>query len=404
VNVMLILAVLTALASRAPSLVVTMAFAMTVHVNVHMVLLVQHAIFYLVRTPKTVITVVHAIMALALVKKALQARAVRRSCARTTVLSTVFALMMAHVPAWLVLRAKFAMTTLLHAAPTSALMTSIKVTAQSLAASAAMASKEKTVRKKMCPDNCTSPAHGSCNSEGVCVCSANFTGPSCGDLKCPKDCSGNGECVMGKCMCSKGFITADCSKPACWPKMCSQRGACVDGVCKCSPGWGGVDCEKPGCGAHGTAQNGTCVCQSGFAGSRCEKKVCPNECSGHGGCLNGTCVCKPGYSGDDCGKRSLAPQRPYKCGVHCVRKCLRVSEDDFKAHGMAASRATYNNCTKDCISTCLRATSDEHASNVANEVNHPNAIDIPEDYLPSPPPALAMLPYGQLPKNGQAPE
>merc|ERR1711968_47550 len=51
VNVMPILAVLTALASRAPSLAVTMAFAMTAHVNVHMVLLVQHAIFYLVRTP-----------------------------------------------------------------------------------------------------------------------------------------------------------------------------------------------------------------------------------------------------------------------------------------------------------------------------------------------------------------
>ena len=75
-----------------------------------------------------------------------------------------------------------------------------------------------------------------------------------------------------------------------------------------------------------------------------------------------------------------------------MRKCLRTSEDEFKTQGMAASRAAYNNCTKTCISSCLRASADEHESAVAKEVNHPDAVEIPDSYMPSPPPALKLLP------------
>lgn len=159
------------------------------------------------------------------------------------------------------------------------------------------------------------------------------------------------------------------------------------------------------CGAHGVAKNGTCVCETGFTGSRCLSKACPGDgqCSGNGGCSNGTCVCKDGFTGPECAKKALAPQRPYQCSVHCVRKCLRVSQDAFTTKGLAASREIYNNCTKDCAATCLRASSDEHQRAVKLEENHPNAVEIPESFLPTPPPSISMIPVG-VPSNGQAPE
>lgn len=243
----------------------------------------------------------------------------------------------------------------------------------------------------VCVDNCTSANHGMC-VEGKCVCTANFTGPACADLKCPKDCSGNGKCVAGACKCDEGFITKDCSKPACWPKMCSKRGSCVKGACQCSIGWAGADCDVPDCGAHGTAVNGTCKCEDGYTGDRCLQKACPQNCNGHGGCLNGTCICNEGWVGPACSLKAMAPQRPHKCGVHCVRKCLRTSEDLFKTQGMAASRSAYNNCTKTCIALCLRATPEEHESAATREINHPEAVDIPDAWMPSPPPKMSILP------------
>ena len=101
--------------------------------------------------------------------------------------------------------------------------------------------------------------------------------------------------------------------------------------------------------------------------------------------------------------RELAPQRPFQCGVHCVRKCLRISEDSYKSKGMEASRSIYNNCTKDCSAACLRASPDEHASAQQHEKNHPNAVEIPDNFMPAPPPSISMIPVG-LPSNGQAPE
>lgn len=69
-NAMLTLAVLTAPASLAPSLVATTAYVMTGRASVRMDLPAQLATCFLVRTPRIATTVVHATMALALVKKA----------------------------------------------------------------------------------------------------------------------------------------------------------------------------------------------------------------------------------------------------------------------------------------------------------------------------------------------
>lgn len=190
-------------------------------------------------------------------------------------------------------------------------------------------------------------------------------------------------------MCNKGWGQEDCAKSACWPKMCSQHGSCsAAGICSCIASWTGVDCDEPIC-QHGKAKNGTCVCKPGYAGDFCSGRACPNDCSGNGGCANGTCICSAGFTGEACLKKALPTHRPYNCGVHCVRKCLRVSEDDTRAYGVATGRESYNNCTKTCVDTCLKATPEEHAYKMKMEVEHPKALDIPAEWLPPTPISLS---------------
>ncbi|KAA0172382.1 hypothetical protein FNF28_00065 [Cafeteria roenbergensis] len=132
---------------------------------------------------------------------------------------------------------------------------------------------------------------------------------------CPRDCSGNGECLAySKCSCFQGWTGYDCASRTCpaadaWainlvaPKQsaeCSNKGACnrITGECECEPG---------------------------FEGSACQRMGCPSDCSGHGRCRYladlpqvssqkqleyawegdriSTCMCDPGYGGPDCSVR-----------------------------------------------------------------------------------------------------
>jgi hypothetical protein len=44
-----------------------------------------------------------------------------------------------------------------------------------------------------------------------------------------------------------------------------------------------------------------CHCIGRFAGPRCERVLCVNNCNDHGICQeDGTCSCNRGYYGDDC--------------------------------------------------------------------------------------------------------
>lgn len=153
---------------------------------------------------------------------------------------------------------------------------------------------------------------------------------------CPNMCSGHGTCVgVNRCSCFTGWGGGDCSQRQCpsgkaWadvavgddtahqPAECSARGTCdhKTGQCSCVPGFDGPACERLACPAdcsgHGvcntmkrhaatidpgvlpvpvTAYTNVrapfrydlnwdaemiqgCTCDAGYAGERCEQRVC----------------------------------------------------------------------------------------------------------------------------------
>ncbi len=96
------------------------------------------------------------------------------------------------------------------------------------------------------------------------------------------DCSDNGVCFDGSCLCDTGWTGADCSIPdtadPCDGVTCSGNGTCISGSCDCATGWTGVDCSTP---------VNTDPCDG-------------VTCSGNGTCVNGDCDCDTGYTGTDC--------------------------------------------------------------------------------------------------------
>ncbi|TDH03682.1 hypothetical protein EPR50_G00144440 [Perca flavescens] len=115
----------------------------------------------------------------------------------------------------------------------------------------------------------------------------------------------------GGCCTSKESKGAGCSiKPEMGecPNECSDQGRCVDGKCVCFPGFSGPDCSQSNCPGNcndrgrnrGKCVNGKCVCDVGFAGPDCGAKGCPGNCNNKGRCVKGRCVCRRGFTGADC--------------------------------------------------------------------------------------------------------
>lgn len=88
--------------------------------------------------------------------------------------------------------------------------------------------------------------------------------------KCANDCSGNGLCLDGRCICNVGFDGPDCT---------------------------GKICSDPA-----------------MSGPRCDIPRCSNDCTGKGLCMNGKCACWLGFSGVDC---SIPSQCLEACGNVC---------------------------------------------------------------------------------------
>ncbi|XP_071355602.1 uncharacterized protein [Trachinotus anak] len=155
-----------------------------------------------------------------------------------------------------------------------------------------------------CPNECSD--QGRC-VDGRCVCFPGFSGPDCSESSCPGNCNDSGRCVSGQCVCDPGFTGPDCSQRTC-PNDCSDRGRCVNGKCVCDGGFAGADCSEnscPGnCNQRGRCVDGRCVCNPGFTGPDCSGRACPDNCNDRGRCVNGKCVCDGGFTGPDCSDRT----------------------------------------------------------------------------------------------------
>ncbi|XP_029959508.1 N-acetylglucosamine-1-phosphodiester alpha-N-acetylglucosaminidase isoform X2 [Salarias fasciatus] len=118
--------------------------------------------------------------------------------------------------------------------------------------------------------------------------------------------------------CDRNVSTVLCiHPPRCRPVNCSGNGDCVDGRCRCQEGWQGAACDSlvcqpPACGAHGVCTAGGCVCDAGWRGKNCSQECLPgfygDGCNQTCSCINGgscdhvygRCACPPGFTGDAC--------------------------------------------------------------------------------------------------------
>ncbi|XP_033754725.1 N-acetylglucosamine-1-phosphodiester alpha-N-acetylglucosaminidase-like isoform X2 [Pecten maximus] len=102
----------------------------------------------------------------------------------------------------------------------------------------------------------------------------------------PEDCSGHGQCVMGRCICYYPWTGQGCTKLRCY-KDCSFNGRCTPRGCVCNAGFHRLDCnERCSEGRYGKGCTGVCVCLNGA--------TCNTE--------DGSCDCAPGYKGLACGE------------------------------------------------------------------------------------------------------
>ncbi|XP_070970122.1 tenascin-like isoform X2 [Oncorhynchus clarkii lewisi] len=172
-----------------------------------------------------------------------------------------------------------------------------------------------------CPNECSD--QGRCE-DGKCVCFPGFSGPDCSLSDCPGNCNDKGKCVNGQCVCDPGFTGPDCSSESC-PWNCNNKGRCENGKCVCNTGFTGPECSTkacPGnCNNKGRCENGKCVCDPGFTGPNCSSESCPGNCNNKGRCENGKCVCNTGFTGPDCSTKAC----PGNCNNkgQCVNgKCV----------------------------------------------------------------------------------
>lgn len=130
-------------------------------------------------------------------------------------------------------------------------------------------------------------------------------------------CGGNGYCMnSGICLCKEGYNGEGCENK------------------ECSKGSNGLECS-----GNGECINGECVCYTGFSGILCELIGCPNDCtdSVHGTCNTdtGVCTCNGHYFGDDCAESYCPPE--YDESSNCNNN--GICEKNF---GICSCNTIYN--------------------------------------------------------------
>nr|ACX35614.1 tenascin XB-like protein [Salmo salar] len=191
-----------------------------------------------------------------------------------------------------------------------------------------------------CPNECSD--QGRCK-DGKCVCFPGFSGPDCSLSDCPGNCNDKGKCVNGQCVCDPGFTGPDCSSESC-PGNCNNKGRCVNGQCVCDPGFTGPDCSSescPGnCNNKGRCVNGQCVCDPGFTGPDCSSESCPGNCNNKGRCVNGQCVCDTGFTGPDCSTKA--------CPGNCKNRGKCVNGKCVCDSGFTGPDCSTKSCPGNC--------------------------------------------------------
>mmetsp|Transcript_14034 Transcript_14034/g.26283 ORF Transcript_14034/g.26283 Transcript_14034/m.26283 type:complete len:410 (+) Transcript_14034:563-1792(+) len=175
-------------------------------------------------------------------------------------------------------------------------------------------------------------------------------------------------------------------------KVCNGHGYCniraTTASCTCYYPYWDTKCDKKKCvqgcmdtGTSGCNDNGTCACNSGYSGTQCELKDCPNSCtsSSQGICdyTSGTCECFDGYFGldcsylrcrSDCNGRGVCDKSAGTCdcydgyfgeyceSIKCTRDCGSGGGCDFSTgtckckDGFEGNDCMYTKCPDDCTS------------------------------------------------------
>ncbi|XP_064531546.1 integrin beta-8 isoform X2 [Pseudopipra pipra] len=189
---------------------------------------------------------------------------------------------------------------------------------------------DSTNHKRVWADETSDSKQSHC-SDNNCSSNREDTLPSerCRQHQDQPICSGQGNCIDGKCFCYKNKLGKvygkycemdDFSCPYHQGSLCSGNGECEGGKCKCFAGWEGDRCE--------------CSSQSA--------KHCLNSkgqiCSGRGKCVCGKCECTDARSFgrlcEYCPTCNKACEENWNC-VHCH-------------HSNNTSQAILDQCTTSC--------------------------------------------------------
>ncbi|XP_019646039.1 PREDICTED: uncharacterized protein LOC109486623 [Branchiostoma belcheri] len=151
--------------------------------------------------------------------------------------------------------------------------------------------------------------HGECNSvQHKCFCFPGWSGNGCETPDCPGEpdcnnrgyCNGTGRSTPICTNCQEGWMGPACDDPC----VHGKQEPMDSGICKCYTCYTGYNCDSE-CSGNGQCVNGRCECDNwmvgnSFVGELCEQQGCPGEdCNAHGSCNSATqtCTCYPGWMG-----------------------------------------------------------------------------------------------------------